>query len=73
MNRAAQMEDYRHTLEKYDEILKQFEEWYAMDSAYLYEEFEAGRMGDSDDFFEWTGIYELRQYVLEQMVQVGSV
>ena len=72
MDRAARMEDYRRSLEKYDEILKQFEEQYAMDSAYLCEEFEAGRLGDSGDFFEWTGIYELRQYVLERMVQVES-
>jgi len=67
------MEDYHRSLERYDEILKQFEEKYGMDSVYLYEEFEAGRAGDSGDFFEWTGIYELRLYVLERMAQIEDV
>ncbi len=67
------LEDYRRSLAKYDEILKQFEEQYEMDSAYLYEEFEAGRAGDAMDFFEWTGIYAIRQYVLERIARIETV
>jgi len=67
------LEDYRRSLAEYDQILKQFEEQYEMDSAYLYEEFEAGRAGDAMDFFEWTGIYEMRQYVLERIARIEAV
>lgn len=67
------MEDYRRSLAEYDGILKQFEEQYEMDSAYANEEFEAGRLGDAMDFFEWTGIYALRQYVLERMARIETV
>lgn len=67
------LEDYRRSLAEYDEILRQFEEQYEMDSAYLYEEFEAGRAGDAMDFFEWTGIYEIRQYVLERIQRIEAV
>jgi len=67
------MEDYRRSLAEYDEILKRFEEQYEMDSAYANEEFEAGRLGDAMDFFEWTGIYEIRQYVLERMARIEAV
>ena len=73
MKRAEQIEDYRRSVEEYDEILKQFEEQYEMDSAYANEEFEAGRLGDAMDFFEWTGIYEIRQYVLERMALIEAV
>ena len=67
------LEDYRRSLSEYDEILQQFEEQYEMDSAYANEEFEAGRLGDAMDFFEWTGIYALRQYVLERMARIEAV
>lgn len=67
------LEDYRRSLAEYDEILKNFEDQYEMDSAYLYEEFESGRAGDAMDFFEWTGIYEIRQYVLERIARIEAV
>jgi hypothetical protein len=67
------LEDYRRSLTEYDEILQNFEEQYEMDSAFLYEEFEAGRAGDAMDFFEWTGIYELRQYVLDRIARIEAV
>ena len=67
------LEDYRRSLAEYDEILQNFEEKYEMDSAFLYEEFEAGRAGDAMDFFEWTGIYELRQYVLDRIARIEAV
>ena len=67
------LEDYRRSLAEYDEILKNFEEQYEVDSAFLYEEFEAGRAGDAMDFFEWTGMYVLRQYVLDRIARIEAV
>ncbi|MCL4831864.1 MAG: hypothetical protein KJZ86_05470 [Caldilineaceae bacterium] len=73
MYRSAQLEDYRRSLAEYDEILKQFEDQYGMDSAYANSEFEAGRLGDAMDYFEWTGIYALRESVLKRMAQIEAV
>ncbi|NJN84830.1 MAG: hypothetical protein HC802_22770 [Caldilineaceae bacterium] len=66
-------EDYRRSLVEYDEILNRFEKQYGMESADAYRKFEAGKLGDSTDFFEWTGIYELRQYVLERIARIETV
>lgn len=73
MDSAEQIEDYRRSLAEYDQILKQFEDQYGMDSAYANEEFEAGRLGDAMDYFEWTGIYALRELVLKRIAQLEAV
>ena len=52
---------YRLRLQRYDRDLREFEERYGMDSPIFYERFEAGDLGDAMDFFEWAGVYELRQ------------
>ena len=38
-----------------------------MDSATFYRRFESGELGDSSDFFEWAGLYELRQSIAEKL------
>lgn len=73
MDRTAQIEDCLRSLAEYNEILKQFEEKYGMDSAYANEEFEAGRLGDAMDYFEWTGIYAVRESVLKRIAQLEAV
>ena len=35
-----------------------------MESATFYRRFEAGELGDGMDFFEWAGLYELRQDIV---------
>jgi hypothetical protein len=43
-----------------------------MDSATFYQRFEAGELGDAMDFFEWAGLYELRQDLLDKMHRVET-
>ena len=52
---------HRLRLERYERDLHQFENRYGMESATFHKRFEAGEMGDSMDFFEWAGLYELHQ------------
>ncbi len=39
--------------------LKQFEEKHNMKTKLFYEEFEAGKIDDRDDYIIWSGIYEM--------------
>lgn len=63
----------RLRLERYERDLRGFEERYDMDSATFYRRFEAGELGDAMDFFEWAGLYELRQDVLERIRRLEMV
>lgn len=54
-------------LERYQQDLRKFEERYGMDSAAFYQRFEAGELGDAMDFFEWAGLHELRQDLVEKI------
>jgi hypothetical protein len=38
-----------------------------MESATFYRRFEAGELGDAMDFFEWAGLYELYQDIIEKI------
>ena len=52
---------HRDRWKRYEHELRQFEERYGMDSETFYQRFEAGELGDDMDFFEWAGVYELRE------------
>ena len=49
---AKQIEDLKHKLKK-------IEEKYQMSSHKFSQEFQAGKLGDSIDFFEWNTYYEM--------------
>ena len=55
------LSQHRLRLERYERDLREFEERYGMESATFYRRFEAGELGDAMDFFEWAGLYELRE------------
>ena len=63
---------HRRRLERYERDVGAFEVQYGMDSATFYRRFEAGELGDAMDFFEWAGLYELRQDLLEKIRRVES-
>lgn len=44
---------------EYENILKEFEGKYKLKSKEFYTKFESGEIGDSMDYIEWSGIYEL--------------
>lgn len=64
---------YRQRLERYERDLREFEQRYGLDSATFYQRFEAGELGDAMDFFEWAGVYELRQDLREKIQRLESV
>ena len=61
------LSQHRLRLERYERDLREFEMRYAMESATFYRRFEAGELGDAMDFFEWAGLYELCQDILEKI------
>ena len=61
------LSEYRHRLQRYEQALHDFEVRYEMGSAVFYRRFEAGEVGDATDFFEWAGLYELRQDLLAKI------
>ena len=42
-----------------EQKLKNFETKYQMSSSDFYQEFQAGKLGDEIDFFEWSVFYEM--------------
>lgn len=63
---------YRLRLERYERDLREFERRYGMESEAFYQRFEAGELGDTMDFFEWAGLYELRQDLLARVRRLES-
>ena len=57
----------RLRLRRYERGLGESEKRYGMESAAFYRRFEAGELGDAMDFFEWAGLYELRQDIVEKI------
>jgi hypothetical protein len=43
-----------------EQSLKNFETKYKMSSSEFYQKFQAGKLGDDIDFFEWSVFYEMR-------------
>lgn len=64
--------NYRNRLNRYERDLHDFEEEYQLKSSKFYQRFEAGKMGDSMDFFEWAGLYELYQALQRKLKQLES-
>lgn len=58
---------HRLRLERYQRDLLEFEHRYGMESAAFYDRFKAGQLGDAMDFFEWAGVYELREDLLDKI------
>ncbi|HHJ07163.1 MAG TPA: hypothetical protein ENK24_06660 [Anaerolineae bacterium] len=58
---------YRARLNKLNTDLKKFELQYEMDSPTFYQKFEQGELGDDMDFFEWAGLFELQQDLVEKL------
>lgn len=63
----------RARLARYERDLRTFEERYHLDSATFFQQFEAGKLGDAMDFFEWMGLYTLRQDLVQKIQQLESV
>jgi len=67
------LSQHRLRLERYERDLREFERRYGMESAAFYRRFEAGELGDAMDFFEWAGLYELRQDIMKKIRRLEPV
>ncbi|MFH1907715.1 MAG: hypothetical protein ABIL11_10120 [Chloroflexota bacterium] len=61
------LNQYQLRLERYARDLRDFEDRYGMDTPTFYKRFEAGELGDSADFFEWAGLYDLHQDLVDKI------
>lgn len=61
------LSQHRLRLKRYEQDMREFEQRYKMHSEHFYQRFEAGELGDEIDFFEWSGLYELRQDILNKI------
>lgn len=61
------LSQHRLRLKRYEQDLREFEQRYEMNSENFYQRFAAGELGDEIDFFEWSGLYELRQDILDKI------
>ena len=69
----ATLSRHRLRLDRYERDLRDFEKRYDMQSETFYQRFEAGELGDAMDFFEWAGLYELRQDIIEKIQRLETV
>ena len=63
----AALSQHRLRLERYEHDLIEFEQRHGMKSSEFYNRFKSGELGDSMDFFEWFGIYELYAELLKKI------
>lgn len=64
---GGKLSEQRLTLARYDRDLAQFEQQHGMSSHEFYRRFESGDLGDDMDYFEWSGLWELRQRLASQI------
>lgn len=61
LNKILEMsiQSIQNKISEYEKILKNYESKYNLKSKDFYEKFESGKLGDSMDYMEWSGVYEL--------------
>jgi hypothetical protein len=69
----AILDQHKTRLVRYIDEMKHFELRYRMDTADFYQQFQAGVLGDNMDYFEWAGLYELREDLLQKIQKLESV
>lgn len=60
------IDKYKRELKALETELEQFDKKYNMTSPELFKAFEAGKLGDSMDFIEWSSLYKIYQRLLER-------
>lgn len=66
-------EQHRSLLKRYQSDLQDFETRYGLPSADFYQKYERGELGDAMDFFEWAGLFELQQNLVEKIHRLEAV
>jgi hypothetical protein len=68
---AVRLGQQRRQLRQYARDLQEFELRFDMESPLFHRRFEAGELGDSMDFFDWAGLYELHQEVQRKVERLA--
>ncbi len=73
LNKLLEMsiQNVKNKISEYEKILKEYENKYNLKSKEAYEKFEAGKLGDSIDYMEWSGIYELHSKAQDKIKTIG--
>ncbi len=66
------LSQYHLRLDRYNRELHEFEARFEIDSETFYQDFQNGQRGDDMDFFEWAGLYELRQDLLQKIQRLEN-
>jgi hypothetical protein len=69
---SVALNQYQLRLERYTRDLRDYEARYGMDTPIFHERFDAGELGDSADFFEWDGLYDLQRDLTEKIRRLES-
>jgi len=59
--------NHQKNIDRYNKDLKTFELKYEMESTIFYKKFEKGQLGDEMDYFEWSGLIELRNELMDKV------
>lgn len=66
------LNQYQLRLERYARDLRDYEERYGMNTPTFHERFDVGELGDSADFFEWDGLYDLQRDLTKKIRRLES-
>jgi len=55
------------------DALAKFEERYQISSAEFFKKMERGELGDTEDFIEWAGEYELLQRTQDELAELQTL
>lgn len=69
----ATLDQHKVRLARYTDEMGRFEQRFGIDTASFYKQFQAGALGDDMDYFEWAGLYELREDLLQKIQRLESV
>lgn len=65
-------DQYREKLDHYNRLLGDLEARHQLDSAEFQRKFQAGELGDDMDYFEWSGLLEMREQVSRKLQQLEA-
>jgi len=63
----------RNAVERTKKRLKEYEQRYGMKTEEFYARFKSGELGDTDDYIDWAGEYELLKHVEEEEREIARM
>nr|MDO8077873.1 hypothetical protein [Candidatus Freyarchaeota archaeon] len=63
----------RNAVERTKKRLKEYEQRYGTKTEEFYARFKSGELGDTDDYIDWAGEYELLKHVEEEEREIARM